>query len=423
MTQNPEDGALLDKVVRELRTTEVSRFPNPPVVFSESVSNRASKFYSGWWGRLYAHRTFAVAASVLLAMTILIAQSHSPTAMAQVQDSVRNANAISFEMRTLLDGSVVDKHQVLFSAGQGVRSESDKSLYVFNSESKEMLEVNHIEKSAVISPVLDADALQRQVGGAIGRLSSLEPIEQTMVRHVIRDGKQVSELWSVWDGAVVMVTVDLESSLPIHVEIDRGRDTDGRWIREEIDNLQFGADCEKMEFAIHAPDSYRVQTIPALEDDNSVQLVLSDNGLGRVTWGMSRDAVIARLGKPDAVTTMPGMEPVMKDGKPVLIPGIGAGIKMVPANPPFERVTFQYDSRGFRIHLSSKFGVESVHCFDARMASTSCRRFDGQSAEGIRIGMTKAQVVDRLGGRELPLGRFNFREDRLVAMSSSYSRQ
>lgn len=421
MIRSPANKSLLDNVVEELRHTAVAPFPNPPVAFDEPTQTVPSLLHSKRWDRSFSRRAIAVVATISVAMILLFTQWHTATAMAQVQAAIRNAKAISFDMRTLIDGKVFDRRRVLFSPSQGVRAEGSESLHVFNAKSNELLEVNHTDRSALISPVYDSDALHRSVAGAIGRLSSLEPIEQTQVKQLVRDGKQVSEIWSVWDGAAVVVTIDASSNLPISLVIDRGKDSEGRPVREEIDNLQFDADIEIGRFAIRAPESYRVETIVKLEpDEASKQLVLSDKGLGPIVWGMSRDAVIAKIGKPDTVITKPGMEPVVKDGMPVLTPGVGAGIKMAPADPPFETVILHYDSKGFRVFLNSNFGVTSIRCYDARMASLYCRKFEGKSAEGIRIGMTEAQVRERLRGNELPLEHLDFRENRLVTMSSRY---
>lgn len=420
MIGNPSHESLLDKVVEELRQATVPPLPDVSIDFCEAPQN-TTQILNANRSRFLSRRSVTIAASLLVAMTLLFTQWESPTAIAQVQAAVQSAKAIRFKMQTLVNGEVVEGWRILMVDNQGVRAESAERLHIFDFKSQEMLEVNHTEQSALIGPVYDSDALKRDLAGGIGRLSSLEPIEQTRVRQTVREGKQVTEIWSVWDGAVAKTTMDAKSGLPLHIEIDRGRDSEGRSIREEITAIQFDVAVDREEFIIRAPEAYQVVTIERTSvDERAKQFVLSDQGLAPVTWGMKRDAVIAKLGKPDKIKSNPGMEPVIKDGKPVLTPGVGAGIKMAPAEPPYEVIVLHYDSKGFRIILKSNFGVTNVRCYDARIASPYCRKFEGQTAKGIRIGMTKKQVLEQLGAKDLPIGRFDFRDDRLVAMSSHF---
>lgn len=415
MTQNPENEALLDTIVADLRQTIVPPMPEVRIDYGTDVQEE-QEHRDLFRKQLLSRRSFVIAASLLVALTLLPSLWRSSNALAQVQDAIRNANAIKFTVETLVNGKVVDSRQVLMADDRGVRAESANSLHVFNAESREMLEVDHAKRTALVSPVYESDALKRDLASAIGRLSSLEPIEETRVRETVRDGIQVTEVSAVWDGAVVVATLAPDSSLPLRLDIDRGRNPSGESVREEITEIQFDVPVSGDDFATHPPETYQLEKVARVGlAESSKQLVISDKGLGPITWGMNRDAVIARLGKPDRIETSPGMEPVVKDGKPVLTPGVGAGIKMVLADPPWELVVLQYDSRGFRVTLKSHSGVASIRCYDTRMASAYCRKFEGQTPEGVRIGMLKPQVMELLGDDEPTAAQFDFRDERLIA--------
>lgn len=417
--QNPEYEALLDNIVVELRQTQVPTLPELHIDFGEVIKSEP-KFIGSFGQRLLSRRSLVVAASILIALTLLFPYWSSSNALAQVQNAIRNARSIRFTIETLVDNEVVESRQVLLAGERGVRAESVNSLLVFAAATQEILEVDHASRTALLTPVYDSDAMKRDLASAIGRLASLEPIKETKVREVVRDGKQVTEISAVWDSAVVVATLASASNLPLRLEIDRGRTPNDKSIRETITNIEFDVPISEHLFATRPPADYELEKVSKVDlDDATKELIVSDRGLGPVMWGMTRDAVIAKLGKPDRIKTSPGMETVMKDGKPVLTPGVGAGIKMVPADPPWELVVLHYDSRGYRITLQSNAGMTSVRCYDARIASPFCRRFEGQTSKGIRIGMPKSEVTKRLDGKEPPIGQFDFRDGRLVAFAAT----
>lgn len=412
--------SLLDRVVEELRDTKVPEFPNPPIDLpepSERLFAAQRKFLAmpSIARGVLSGRGLAAAASIVVILVLSLSQWNRSTVIAQVQAAIQSAKAVSFDLQTVRDGKVVDTRRVIYVPQGMVRAEGAGSLHVFNAEAEKVMKIDHVSKTAEIRPVYDSQAMQNILAGSIGRLASLEPIEQTKVTKSVRDGKEVLELWVVWDAAVVRVVADRESKLPLRLEVDRGKDAEGTQIQEIIENIRFQDSAPVDLFAIDAPEDYDIDVVERVDPDEATKdYILSDEGLGPIKWEMSFDEVVAAIGKPDSVTMRPGVEPEMKDGLPVIVPG--KGFNMVPADPPYDILEMRYDSQGFRVYISSITGVISIRCFDKSM---NMRRFPGISAEGIEVGMSKTEVLDKLGIDELPPERFQFRDNRLVSMRAS----
>lgn len=417
---NADGDHLLDSVINAIRNEPVPAAPdlpllwngpNEPIPPTEGVLHRKDFAYR----TLKSRRYFAVSASILVIIAVNLYRSRDMVAIAQVQDALNKAGDVAFDMRIMRDGDLIDTRRVFYSPQGMLRAEGASTLHVFNSRTNQFMEVDHASKTAEIRPVYDAQAMQQMLAGSMGRLSSLEPIEQTRELASVQDGRAILQLWVVWDGAVTHVTADAVSKLPLKLVVDRGTDADGKSILEIVDNISFDHPAQAESFAIRPPDGYEVTTEEWKDlDEASTQYVLSvEHGLGPIKWGMSFDQVVALLGRPDSVESRQAMEPEMKDGRPVIIPG--KGFNMVPADPPFVHMELNYDSRGFRISVSTISGVTHIHCFDKGAVGLASRRFEGTSIEGISIGMDEREVLAKVAGKTIP-GRFHFKNGRLVMM-------
>jgi hypothetical protein len=316
--------------------------------------------------------------------------------------SISNSGSAVFRLRTLAANKMVDSQRLHYLPSGMVRAEGARSLNIINSEKEQFLTVDHARQTAVIKPIYDLEATQRIFTSTFGALLQMEGIQEVKERSYVLDNRPVREFTAIWDGAVTTVIVDKESALPVKLELDRGKDNDGHAVIEVADQFEFGRKLSPELFSMVVPDGYEVQRVERrLPDQESASYVLSETGLGPVRFGMSVDEVRSLLGAPDSVDSRPAEEPEMKDGSPVIVPG--KGFRMVPADPPYNLIDLRYDSRGFRVGLSSIKGVINIRCFDELTYGASTRKFLGQSSEGVKIGMSRAEVKELLGLDGLPI--------------------
>lgn len=419
MQNNSDENAtkLLDSVILGIRQEDIPLMPESlsQTELNDTYPQNGTK--SGFFrehSRRITLQHVVLAATVLMCIGIGLSFFQSRQLLAQVQEAIRDASSISFDLETLYGDETIQRYHIQYSQTEGIRAESAFKLHIFNLSEKATLDIDHSSKTAKIRPVYDAEAMQAVVGGSIAELSSLRPMEQIEAKRYSEDGKEWIELWARWDRAIAHVSVDPKTMLPVRIEVDRGHNPQGQKIVEIVSNIEFGHDSSGHDYSLDIPGGYAVERIERSEPTEAVEgYVLSADGLGPITWGMSFDEVVSLVGRPDSFDASPAMVPEMKDGQPVILPG--KGFKMVPAKPLHKIIHMNYESSGFRIIVSEIEGVVSIQCFDGR----SGRTFPGRTVEGITIGMTREQVKEILGLDSLQDGRFQFTADRLSVMGAS----
>ncbi|MEM9644821.1 MAG: hypothetical protein AAF989_07495 [Planctomycetota bacterium] len=363
--------------------------------------------------------TLAVVVASLVFAAVFIPWGNSASrAFAQVQQAVREASSIALSMQTFEGEELIDTRRVWYRPDGMMRAEGAFDLHVVNAKSGEMLSVDHARKAAKIQPVYDMDSMRKVVGGAMNALGDMRPIEGTGIREERLGGRVVQEFKAVWDGSVVTVLADAGSRLPIRLEVDRGEGPEGRQRREVIESIRFDVPLDEADFLMIPPKGYKLERVERREPKlaAATYVLSTDKGLGPVQFGMSVDEVRSVLGPPEGTETRPGMEAQMKDGKPVIVPG--KGFHLIPADPPFSVIELRYDAMGFRIGLTSTEGVTHIRCFEAKTYGPASRRFLGETSNGIKIGMDRAEIESRLGGK-VPLHQFEFKHGKCSVMRAS----
>jgi hypothetical protein len=135
--------------------------------------------------------------------------------------------------------------------------------------------LNDSKRKAIIQPVYDEDAIRERIFGSLDVLFQVQPLPRTHIRSLVRDGKPMRELSTVWDGSVAKVLVDGKTNLPISIELDREKNRDGKAIREELSQFEFDFPTDPFLFAIDPPKDYDITRIERNEPPkSSEQLIL-----------------------------------------------------------------------------------------------------------------------------------------------------
>jgi hypothetical protein len=108
-------------------------------------------------------------------------------------------------------------------------------------------------------------------------------------------------------------------------------------------------------------------------------------GIGPVEFGMQTDQIVPLLGQPDWIYRE---ETTVLSASPTDDQGVKGHME-----------TLDYRSRGFRITVSSspRVGMTGVHCFNQDMSGPMVRDFMGKTAEGIRLGASRDDVLKIYG--------------------------
>ena len=388
---------ILEMALVHLQQQPIPEFTNPIVVFPAERDSQHPKSRSALKRSIGAsvnlfHRRWVIAAGIALAIlcgafSIFPWTSSNLVAFGQVQEAIRGLRSLKFEMKTFVGDQVTGRFRITYSQTGSVRAESGLESHILNAAQKEYMFVKDSNRTAIIQPVYDNETIKERIFGSLDVLFQVQPLPTTRIRSLVMDGKPVRELSTVWDGSVANVLVDAKTNLPISIELDRGKNSEGKVIREELSQFEFDFDIDPSLFAIDPPKDYAITRIEQLESPkSSEQLTLTlGQGIGPVRFGMSLQEVRNHFGNPSTFESQPGMEFDRDENGQPKFP-----MKLVPANPPYTIGSMHYHGFGLQIDVSSSAGVEWIRCYEA---SLTRRGFEGKTSQGIQIGMPKSDAM------------------------------
>lgn len=392
----------LDRVCLALREQRIPDFPDPNIVWPKAKVNmpRSTPAFATTTRRNFQVAAVAVMFAIVVGGVLVPWGSPGSRAFAQVQDAVRNLKTVTFRLETFSDNVKTTSYDFSFVSPDFVRADGVDTVHVMNSRESKTMDLTHSQGKAEIHPIYDMSA-SRRVLGAFGQLLDLEPQAETKIAEKVIAGQDVLELSMSFDGADAKVIVDAVTHLPIRISVDRGKDANLDSVIEVIDQFSFDETIDTALFAISPPTGYSVEVTDALPPGTSTEayVVSDESGLGPAKFGASKAEVVAMFGTPDKIVTQEGMKLAVNANDPNFVPDLrpGGNVRWEPADPKYTIDEIQYDSRGFRLKVSSKGGLTSIHCFDATAMGPRARKFLGTTPKGIGIGSSWDEVLNAYG--------------------------
>jgi hypothetical protein len=233
------------------------------------------------------------------------------------------------------------------------------------------------------------------------------------------DGRRGVQFRAKWHDDEFLVTVDAETTLPLRMEVSRGK-VSGKEIQEVFSDFVFDAPIDEAIFTLKPPKEYAVERhVPdrankSYPADDAETLIVSPGSFGPVTSGMPVEKIIQLLGKPDwiekkEVAISPVPEPGLEEKKATF-------------------AQLEYDSRGFQLSVLPS-GDLTISCFGQAQSGPLVRDFVGQTKESIRLGASRDDVIEAYGKPEIDrqdslvyvaLGwQFSFRDDKLCGWQTN----
>ena len=420
-----------------LRQQPVPEFPDPEITWpnqpgDDQVVPSAAKVFTR---RRFPLATSAAVLAVVLAVVVggaMIPWSGSGSRIfAQVVDSVAKKKSVQFRLKTFSGDRETSSFLVSFVSPNLIRAEGTEQIHILDGSKSKMMSLILSQQKGVIRPIYDYASVSRRVMGPYQQLFELKMPADVEVTEEVIEGQKVLKFLMSFDGGNAVVLVDADTHLPFQMEIDRGEDSKGNPISDVIDQFVFDKVIDPAMFAIETPAGFVVDEMKAVPLKTSTEsfVVSPDRGLGPAQFGMSTAEVIAIFGQPDSIVTTEATVVVVDDDGPNPVPDVspGGNTRRVPANPRFKYDELQYDSRGFRLTVSSKDGLTRIQCFDALVVSPNSRKFLGKTPEGISIGSSWDEVLAVYGKPWIsgekkaasynnPTRNFDFRDGKLVLM-------
>ena len=398
-----------------------------------------------------------IAAGVFAFLTISPSFNGQAVAFADVQEATARVRSVTYRGLSY-KGEEVSEWGSLMAIGTNLLrvERPGGEVLVINLKEGRTMRILPKEKKVEIRPLYGGPDAAKPLTDFLTQLRDVPAHAARKISEKDLQGRQVIE-FALEDqsGCELSVLVDAKTKLPVRIEVDRGRE--GRFVGTDF---VFDAPLDESLFAIAAPEGYTVDGYeprpPAARDQSSVappvasdqSLVVSpDSGIGSAKFGMTTAQVIKHLGKPDHIkrsepraAKLPKGEKPIDEEYPEQVGGtinvnsklteLTAEVKLPKgANPTYEEEvkegtinvnsespdptideelllkqvkgqtleTLIYDSRGFSIHVNSKYGMSSIHCTSNAHGGPTARDFQGKTKEGIRIGASWEDVLETYG--------------------------
>jgi outer membrane lipoprotein-sorting protein len=171
------------------------------------------------------------------------------------------------------------------------------------------------------------------------------------------------------------VYVDAKTKLPFRLEGSLPGENGEPGTRVRFD-LEFDKALDEKLFSTEPPSGYALRTegvekpaAPTADPDKLTPVVIAKEGIGAVKFGMTKKEVIDALGEPDKIDQR-GM-------------------------------ALDYLSRGYSILVSPQRGVMMIQCYTQATFVVKVKDFAGQTREGVRMGMSAADIVKVYGEPDL----------------------
>jgi outer membrane lipoprotein-sorting protein len=355
----PADAAT-DRALERTRAALLAE-PNPsPFFWSVRTMTR------------YAAAIVAVAAVVLLALWLANPFGWGSLAFADVQKKVEQTKSVTMTFAGHdVDGKPQSGTAYALADGRMRMEDADGSYNVIDPKRERSLAVNPAKKEALLvksyyhrGPA-DVYQLLRDIRKNEVKKLPAEPVNGQATEVFlakVKFGEMEQEL-KVW--------VEPKSQLPVRLEVAE-KDKNGAERTLTID-VKFDQPLDEKLFSTESPEGYALRSEgvdgpPAkrVEDDMTLKPEVKPNvGLGPVTFGMTKDQVIEKLGKPDKIDQ--------------------------------KGMALDYLSRGYSILVSPQRGVMMINCYTQATFIVKVKDFAGKMKDGLDMGASAADIKKALG--------------------------
>ncbi len=417
--------AIADQGVPTLVTDPMMRWEkneNPRATFanigSDSISNAEPKKSqvpltgrTSWRG---SWLTVSVAAAVVLMCGFFMSGFLSGnSAFAQVQEAASKIRNVRFRTLEYFGEGDPKVTSIIIVSGVGDRSDSSDGVEVVSDyKSGKKLSLDHRSRSAVLVQTFGSPDSLDKLWQRFLELPS-ENVKQLESGTI--DGKKVNR-FAVQENGTIIVSVDPTTNLPLRMEMDVNNGVGGKKsYRHVATDFIFNSAVDPSLLSTSPPREYQVTestrpTRPSSRKQFSeADLVVSPTtGIGGVTLGSSKEAVIAKLGQPDSIreTQVPGGE----------ITNLADNTKIKQADTII--VEMQYPSDGFDLRIGLG-GVTGIHCYGKQLRGALAQDFVGKTDTGIKLGATKDDVIAKYGQPDVV--RLNNRHENLHYFHKGYA--
>lgn len=342
--------------------------------------------FASWYG---SGLTVSVATGIVLVCGLFVSGLlNGNSVFAQVQEAASKIRSVRFRMMEY-DGDRDPKvTSIVIVSGVGGRSDSSDGVEVVSDyKSGKRLSLDHRSKSAVLVQTFDSPPSLDQLWVRFLELPS-EKVKKLESGTI--DGKTVNR-FEVQENGIMIVSVDPSTNLPVRMEMEVDSGVNGnKRHRHVATDFIFDSAVEPSLLSTTPPGEYHLteSTRPSSRKQFSeADLVVSPTtGIGGVTLGSSKEAVIAKLGQPDSIreTKVPGGE----------ITKLSDNTKI--KQPDTVIVKMQYPSDGFDLTIGLG-GVTGIHCYGKQLRGALALDFVGKTDTGIKLGATKDDVIAMYG--------------------------
>lgn len=329
----------------------------------------------------------AVAVAVFVCGFLMTGMLSGNSAFAQVQEALSKIYSVRFRTMDYEGDRDPKVTSIVIVSGVGQRSDSSDGLEVVSDyRNRKRLTLNHRSKAAELVQMFDSpqdlDLLWTAILSA--QSENVKKLESGTI-----DGKKVDR-FEVQNNGALIVSVDPTTKLPVRMEMDvTDGKNDKKHLRHVATDFIFNSAVDPSLFSTTPPSEY--QLTESLRPNNRKQFAESDliispeTGIGGVAFGSSKEAVIAKLGQPDSIREkrVPVSQPASFE-----IPKVNNEDTVV--------LEMQYPSDGFDLRIGSR-GLEGVHCYGKKVRGAMARDFAGKTDTGIKLGVTQADVIAKLG--------------------------
>lgn len=321
--------------------------------------------------------TLVTAATGTILVLLVPRPSNAGIELSEVQRHVTDTKTVTLKDVQFLNGKPHDSSRLLILGPGLVRTETDDSYAVIDFPGRKAIMVSAKEKRATI---LEGAAFQLPermnfylffkdiARNPSTPLSEREVDGHPAVGFVVKVNGQESSVW-----------VDTRSRLPIRVESTSREGEDV--LVDVMSEIVFDRPLNESLFQMTPPDGYKVETfgVPTLAPETGDRSVAAPVvtplvGLGPARFGMTEDAVIGALGKPDRKTTQGTLK------------------------------ILSYYSRGFELWIlpqgRPRQGLYSAVCLGQHGFAVKLREFQGKTDKGVGLGADRSDIIKAYGAPE-----------------------
>lgn len=350
----------------------------------------------------------AVVALIVSATWLMITGENS---LAEFQDAVSRVRSVQYRVLDYHGNNEPLVSTVVIVSGVGSRSLGpDGSETITNFLEQKIVSINHKTKTATFFDRHNSDNAESSSENFFRMLTQLPASEFKSIGVGEFDGKAVEQYELQMSGTFV-VSVDLQTKLPVHMELDMPNGLpDGRRFREVYTDFEYDVHVEERRFAIKAPVDYQVELVAVPENRTPVDMtkfvVSPKTGFGPLAFGSTTGQVIAALGQPDSIREL--KLPMLVLPQPV---ENGNEANMIaPAEAPDSAhviTELAYPSLGFELRIGHN-GLDKISCYGKRRMGDIATEFLGATDMGVRLG---ANISEVLQFYDVPEVRTHGRED------------